>query len=344
VWTDISSSLRRDKDGNPLYFMTTIVDITERKLAEKALKEAELKFRTIFNFASDGILLVRPSDRKFITTNKTMCEMLRYTEVELLRLGIPDIHEKQSMPHIIDQFEKLVRKEIVVAQNIPVMRKDKTVFFADVGASLITLDGKECVIGFFRDITERKKVEEILRESERQLREAQEMAHLGFWNMDVKTGDVAWSEEVFKIFCLDPKEFTPHIDSILALSPWPEDHQRDKEIINRAIENHDQGSYEQKFLRPDGSIGYYYSTFQGKYDGNGDLVSIVGTVLDITERRKAEEELNKLNTELEQRVTERTAELTAKTTELERINKVFVDRELRMRELKGRIAELERKT
>jgi PAS domain S-box-containing protein len=137
----------------------------------------------------------------------------------------------------------------------------------------------------------RKRAEETLRESERKLKEAQEMAHLGFWSWDVKTGDVEWSEEVFKIFCLDPKEFTPQIDSILALSPWAGDNQRDKELINRAVETHSPGFYEQKFLRPEKSIGHYYSTFRGNYDENGDLVSIVGTVLDITERKQAEETL-----------------------------------------------------
>jgi PAS domain S-box-containing protein len=137
----------------------------------------------------------------------------------------------------------------------------------------------------------RRRVEETLQKSEKRLREAQEMAHLGFWNWDVKTGKVEWSEEVFKIFCLDPKKFTPHIDSILALSPWPEDHRRDQELIKKAIETHSPGFYEQKFLRPDQSIGYYYSTFQGNYDEKGDLISIVGTVLDITERKWAEDAL-----------------------------------------------------
>ena len=72
-----------------------------------------------------------------------------------------------------------------------------------------------------RDITDRKKNEETLKESERKLREAQEIAHLGHWIWDVGTGKVEWSEEVFKIFQLDPKTFTPRIDSILDLSPWP---------------------------------------------------------------------------------------------------------------------------
>jgi PAS domain S-box-containing protein len=134
-------------------------------------------------------------------------------------------------------------------------------------------------------------MEEALWENEKILREAQEMAHLGFWTWDIKTGNVNWSDEVFKIFNLDPETFTPKIDSILEMSPWPENNQRDKELIRRAMETHNPGTYEQKFLRPDKSIGYYYSTFRGNYDNNGELISIVGTVLDITERKVAEEVL-----------------------------------------------------
>ncbi len=130
-----------------------------------------------------------------------------------------------------------------------------------------------------------------LQESERRLSEARKMAQLGHWIWDIRTGNVEWSEEVFNIFRLDPKEFAPHIDSIQALSPWPEDQERDKELIRRAMEAHEKGTYEQRFLRPDNSIGYYHSTFQGKYDDGDNLISIVGTVQDITERKKAEEAL-----------------------------------------------------
>ena len=140
-----------------------------------------------------------------------------------------------------------------------------------------------------RDITWRKDAERELRETNLRLTEVQELARLGFWTWDVRTGDVEWSDEVFKIFGLSPSTFKPRIDSILALSPWPEEQQRGRELIQRATESHAPGTYEQRFLRPDGSPGYYYSTFEGRYDPEGHLTSIVGTVLDITGRKKAEE-------------------------------------------------------
>ncbi|MFA7695136.1 MAG: ATP-binding protein [Methanoregula sp.] len=143
------------------------------------------------------------------------------------------------------------------------------------------------------------KSQDELRESTRRLLEAQEMAHLGFWTWDIKTGCVEWADEVFRIFGLDPESFTPQIDSILALSPWPEEQQRGRELIQRATESHSRSTYEQRFLRPDKSIGYYHSTFEGRYDHAGKLVSIVGTVLDITGRKKAEIALRLANQKLQ---------------------------------------------
>jgi PAS domain S-box-containing protein len=147
------------------YFIAVFDVITERRMAEEAIKEAELKFRTIFDSASEGILLARSNGRTFSTANNRMCKMLGYTEEELLKLGVSDIHPEETLPYVIDQFEKLVRKEISIASDIPVMKKDRTVFFADVSGSPLTIAGNEYLLGMFRDITERKQAEEALRET-----------------------------------------------------------------------------------------------------------------------------------------------------------------------------------
>jgi diguanylate cyclase (GGDEF)-like protein/PAS domain S-box-containing protein len=140
-------------------------DITERKRTEELLKEAELKFRTIFDSASDGILLLNTGEGKFSAANEKICGMLGYTNEELLNLNMRDIHPQESVPFVVDQADKILKKETSIARNIPVMKKDKTVFFADISGSSITLGNKEFLVGLFRDITESKKAEDDLRES-----------------------------------------------------------------------------------------------------------------------------------------------------------------------------------
>jgi signal transduction histidine kinase len=105
---------------------------------------------------------------------------------------------------------------------------------------------------------------------------------------------------VYNILRLEPDHFTPQIDSILSLSPWPEDNKRNEELIERAVKSREQGSYEQKFLFPDGGVGYYFSTFQGVYKKNGDLVAIRGTVQDITEQKREQKEKARLEEQFRQ--------------------------------------------
>lgn len=156
-------------DGKPIAIQAIARDITERKKAEEALKEAELKLRTIFDSASDGILVAQRDNKKFSTANKKMCRMLGYSEKELQKLSIYDIHPKKSLPHVINQFERQIKGEILIAKDIPVLKKDGAVFFADVSSSPIIINGKECLLGMFRDITERKCNEEALRQREEEL-------------------------------------------------------------------------------------------------------------------------------------------------------------------------------
>jgi PAS domain S-box-containing protein len=344
IWADVSVVAHRDLDHKPLFLITTIIDITDRKNAEERLRLAHERLRRFIDSNIVGVVIATV-DGKIIETNDYYLNMIGFTrkEFESGKVNWRAI----TPPEWLLADEKAIRELHEKGTCTPYEKEYQLRDGSRISVLLTDtlLPGpEEQIAAFALDITERKQAENALRESERVLREIQEMAHLGSWYWDIETGDVKWSEEVYRIFCVDPKDFKPHIDSILALSPWPEDHQRDKVLINRAMETHSPGFYEQRFLRPDKSIGYYYSTFHGNYDVHGKLVSIVGTVMDITERKGVEDKILRLNEDLEQRVDERTAELRETISQLEETNRTFVGRELKMIELKERIAELEKKT
>lgn len=148
----------RDASGNLLSYDGVIKDITVRKLAEDKLRESELWFRTIFETKTDGMLAIGIEDKKFYICNPSICRMLGYSKEELLQLGVMDVHVDDELPHVLEQFERQLTGEILIAEDIPVKRKDGNVFYAEISSSLITLDGKIYIIGAFRDITERKKL------------------------------------------------------------------------------------------------------------------------------------------------------------------------------------------
>jgi len=253
---------------------------------QKALSESERKYRNLYHYAQVGLFETSFKDGTIVACNQQYADLAGFTSVE-------DAIGKDILPLYVNpedrtEVGRILRETGFIENHVVKFRNQRTgkLFWGQFSARFNY--EREVAEGTIIDITVQKETEDALRESERRLQESQAMAHLGFWYWDVKTGDVEWSDEVFRIFGLDPKTFTPHIDSILALSPGPEDHQRDRELIQRAMESREPGSYEQRFLRPDNSTGYYYSTFEGRYDKGGNLVLIVGTVLDITGRKIAE--------------------------------------------------------
>ncbi|MGA1790024.1 MAG: PAS domain S-box protein [bacterium] len=168
-----SWTLMKDAQGNPFGIISASKDITRLKQMEESLKESEQRFTVIFENAVDGILLADVENKKFYTSNKMICHMLGYDPEEIKNLGVMDIHPQDDLPYVLEQFEDQLKGKIKLAKDIPVKRKDGSVFYADINSSPIIMDGKRYLTGIFRDITERKQSEEKLQRAYAQLKEAQ---------------------------------------------------------------------------------------------------------------------------------------------------------------------------
>jgi PAS domain S-box-containing protein len=139
--------------------IVTFEDLTKRRQAETRLRESEEKLRSIFEGTLDGIVLADAETRMLANGNQTAYQMLGYSEEEFSRLSIEDIHPPQDRSRVMAQFEKLLKKEIELAPDIPVLRKNGSVFYADIKGSPVSFGGKIYLVGLFRDITERKRTE-----------------------------------------------------------------------------------------------------------------------------------------------------------------------------------------
>jgi len=173
---EVSVQYRPIEGGRLVAFLR---DITERRLIEAALRESEEKFRTIFDRASDGILIADPITKHFLHGNATICSMLKYTEAEVASLTINDIHPPQELPHVLEEFKKQICGEKVLAESLPLLRKDGSVFYADVCSAPISIGGKNYLVGIFRDITERKDAEQNLRKQREELSHVSRVATVG---------------------------------------------------------------------------------------------------------------------------------------------------------------------
>jgi PAS domain S-box-containing protein len=142
---------RVEIEGKKL-LQATVRDITDEKKAEETLKESEETFRSIFENAGDGILVADLKNRKFVMVNKKICKMLGYGRKELLKLDVSRIHPKKDLPTVIRAFKLQAQRKITVARGLPVLRKDKSVFYADISSGPFVLKGKRYMMGFFRPV------------------------------------------------------------------------------------------------------------------------------------------------------------------------------------------------
>jgi PAS domain S-box-containing protein len=188
-------------------------------------------------------------------------------------------------------------------------------------------DGRFIWLCVSTDVTELKRSEERLRRSEQLMVDTQGVAHLGTWEWDVSEPHAYWSAELYRIYGLTPETYKPSYDAYLTMV-HPEDRKRVIDATNRVFNEHVPYSHDERIFRPDGSMRYLHTWAYPILDDEGRLRRLVGVCQDITERELAEQQVRRMNAELERRVSERTRQLEASMRDLEAFN-AMVSHDLR---------------
>lgn len=308
----------KDADGDPLRMVGVNLDITGRKQAEEELRQSRTDLDRAQQVGQIG------SWRLDIGRN-----ILTWSDENYRIFGIP-----KETPLTYEAFLAAIHpedREYVDARwhaalgGMPYDIEHRIVVDGQVKwvreRAFLELDDEGGLLGGFgitHDITERKLTEQVLRDSDQRMRLATEATGVGIWEWHVPAGRIKWDAEMFRIYGIAPTE-----DGFVDYGVWrdsvlPEDLALQEEILQDTCRRLGSGSREFRIQRhDDGEIRHIRAVEAVRTNADGQIEWLVGTNLDITERRLADEKIQQLNTRLEQRVRERTSQLEAANRELE---------------------------
>jgi diguanylate cyclase (GGDEF)-like protein/PAS domain S-box-containing protein len=288
---EASISLRKDASGKPIGFRGILRDITERKRMEEALRESENKFRDLAEKSLVGVYLIQDGVFKYI--NARVAEISGYTVEELIdKKGQKELVFQEDWPMVEENTRKRLSGEVEsLHYEFREITKDNRIINVEVYGSRTTYRGRPAVVGTLFDITDRKRAEEKLRESEERFRQLAENIREVFYVSE--EGYIRYvSPAYMEIWGRTPQSLYQGPESFLDTV-----HPEDKEGVRESLENKGQREVEQvyRIVRPDGSIRWIKDRSFPIYDDSGETLRVVGIAADITDLKLGEEKLKYLS-------------------------------------------------
>ena len=305
--------------GGRAYHLGLVRDITERKRTEEEVRNTAAQWQATFNAVQDLVLLL-DKDFRILRANRAAAEFLGLPLDKIVGRHCHDVMHATSAPPMECPFAKMRQSgrpeeaEVLVRKGGPWLSVSVAPLF-DANGELAQ------VVHVARDITERKRAEDALRRNQAYLAEGQRLAHMGSWAWSPATLEALyWSEEMCRIYGFNPRDGVPTAEAF-----WqrihPEDLDRTRELLLKAATGNMNYEHGHRIVLPDGTVKHIHALGHPVLDENGQVVEYVGTAMDVTERKLAEEELRKHRENLEEMVRHRTRQLAEAKARAEAANR-----------------------
>jgi PAS domain S-box-containing protein len=259
--------------------------------SREARKQAEQEI-ALLSFALDNVreaaFLVGETGRFRYVNEEASC-VLGYSREELLGMAVPDIDPEFPAGHWPDHWRDLKTLRSLSFESRHRTR-DGRIFPVEISANYFEYEAQAYVLALAQDITERKRAEQSLRRSEAYLNEAQRLTHTGSWAYDPAGGPIYWSEEMFRIYAVDPQQGFPtraQRDTRI----HPEDLENVRQARHEMLHKKVDSEFEHRIVLPDGRVRHVHVLGHPVLNPAGEVLETVGTTVDITERKRAEEML-----------------------------------------------------
>ena len=283
------------EEGLAVYFR----DVTEQKNAGEALRRSEAYLAEVQRIGHVGSWLWNVSTGELLWS----LEHFRMFGVDPASFT-PTTENAQRMihhedlPRVQQTLEKAIRERSDFEVDYRLVRPDGSIrYHRGLGHPVIREPGPLHFFGTVLDVTERKQAEEALQRSEAYLAEGQRISHSGSWAWNVRTKEIFWSLEHFRICGVDPKTFNLTLETARELI-HPEDRVSANEAFDMAVREGMDFERDFRFVRPDGTIRYVHSLAHPVFSESADIIEYIGTLADVTEQKIAEEALRETRAEL----------------------------------------------
>jgi PAS domain S-box-containing protein len=293
-WLRAVAEAITDESDGVIYLIGTTQDVTDIEASNRALRESELWMTSIFNSLDEAVLVVSP-ERELINVNKAAEEIFGYSAEEIFNSPTELFHvDHQHYLEFGERIKQAFNEDRTAKFEFEARRKNGEIFPTEHTVSLLKdHDGEiKGIVSVVKDITERKSAEQNLLKNEARLNEAQRIAKVGAWELDLLSNELTWSDEVFRIFDIDKKSFPPSYEVFLDFI-----HPEDREMVDKAYSDSliskEPYEIEHRLVLSDGKVKYVHEKCETFFDLNGKAIRSVGTVHDITERKLVEDELER---------------------------------------------------